>query len=74
MSVELVNEVGVDGQIADEWMVFGEAEDFLLRWAAQQPPKIFKAMGADLERFGAGGIYGVCRVTLDESAQGHNRA
>ena len=74
MSVELFNEVGVNGQIADEWMVFGEAEDFLLRWVAQQPPKIFKAMGAALERFGAGGIYRGCRVPLDESAQRHDRA
>jgi hypothetical protein len=74
MSVELVNEVGVDGEIADERMVFGEAENLLFRWAADQPPKIFKAMSTALERFAAGGIYGVCRVMLDESAQRHNRA
>jgi RNA-directed DNA polymerase len=30
MRVELVNKVGVDRQITDQWMVIGEGEDFLL--------------------------------------------
>jgi hypothetical protein len=74
MSVELVNEVGVDGQITNERMLLGEAESLLLGWIAQQPSKIFKPMSAALERFAAGGIDRACRMALDQSAQRHNRA
>jgi len=54
--VELVNEVGVDREIADERMVFGKAENWLFRLLTDQPPKIFKTMSAALERFAAGGV------------------
>ena len=50
MRVELVNKVGVDAQISDEWMVVGEGEDFLLTLLAEQPTKIFKLVGASFER------------------------
>ena len=70
--MELVNKVGVDAQIADEWMVVGEGEDFLLILLAEQPTKIFKSVGASFERRGAGGIDGVRRVILNQAAQAHN--
>src|SRR2546430_4562110 len=73
MSVELVNEVGVDREVADERMVFGEAEDLLFRWAADQSAKIFKAISAGFERLRAGGIDRSSRVLLDQSAQAHDR-
>ena len=50
MRLELVDKVGVDAQIADEWMVVGESEDFLLSLLAEQAPKIFKSVGASFER------------------------
>jgi hypothetical protein len=46
MSVELVNKVGVDRQIADERVIVGKAEDFLFALFADQATKIFKAVGA----------------------------
>ena len=70
--MELVNKVGVDAQIADEWVVVGEGEDFLLSLLAEQPPKIFKSVGAGLERLGTGAIDGVRRVILNQAAQAHN--
>ena len=54
--MELVNEVGVDGQIADERMGIGEAENLLFALFADQSSEIFKAVGAAFERLGAGGI------------------
>jgi len=39
------------------------------RLVGDQPPKISKAVGASLKRLGAGGIDGVGRVLLDQSAQ-----
>ena len=48
--MELVNKVGVDRQIADEWMVVGEGEEFLLSLLPDQPAKIFKSVGAGFER------------------------
>src|ERR1700738_5582728 len=72
MSVELVNEVGVDREVAEERMVFGEAEDLLFRWAADQAAKIFKAIGAAFDRLRAGGIDCSSRVLLDQSAQAHD--
>ena len=72
MRVELINKIRVDGQIADEWMVVSEGEDFLLSWLAEQPTKIFKSVGASFERRGAGGIDGVHRVILNQAAQAHN--
>ena len=50
MRVELVNKVGVDRQIADEWMVVSEGEEFLFSLLAEQPAKIFKSVGASFER------------------------
>ena len=44
------NKVGVDAQIADQWMVVGEGEDFLLSLLTEQPTKIFKSVGASFER------------------------
>jgi len=68
MSVELINKVGVDCQIADEGMIVGEAEELLLGLLAQQTSKIFKTVGAGFERFGTGGIYRGGRVLFDEAA------
>src|SRR5271165_6685170 len=48
MSVELINKVGVDRQIADEGMAIGEGEDFLFTLLADQTPNIFKAIRACL--------------------------
>jgi hypothetical protein len=56
MRVELVNKVGVDRQIADEWMVVSKGEDFLLTLLAEQSTKIFKSIGASFECLGAGAI------------------
>jgi hypothetical protein len=56
MRVELVNKVGVDRQIADQWMVVSEGEDFLLSLLAEQPTKIFKSVAASFERLGTGAI------------------
>ena len=50
MRLELVDKVGVDAQIADEWMGVGEGEDFLLSLLAEQPTEIFKSVGASFER------------------------
>ena len=72
MSVELVNEVGVDGQITNERMLVGEAEELLLGGITEQPPKIFKTMSTALERLAAGGIDRTCRMSLDQCAQRHN--
>jgi hypothetical protein len=72
MRLELVDKVGVDAQIADEWMVVGEGEDFLLSWLAEQPPKIFKSVGASFECLGTGVIDGARRVILNQAAQAHN--
>jgi hypothetical protein len=74
MSVELVNEVGVDAQITNQRMVLGEAECLLLGGITEEPPKIFKAVSAALKCFAAGGIDRACRMALDQSAQAHNRA
>ena len=70
--MELVNKVGVDAQIADEGVVVGEGEDFLLSLLDEQPPKIFKSVGAGFERLGTGAIDGVRRVILNQAAQAHN--
>ena len=72
MSVELINKVGVDRQIADERMALGEGEDFLFTLLADQTPNIFKAVGACFERFRTGGVDSASRVAIDESAQAHN--
>jgi hypothetical protein len=72
MSVELVNEVGVDRQIADEGMGIGEAEDLLFGLFAEESSKIFKAVGAAFERLGTGAIDGAGRVMLDKAAQRHD--
>jgi hypothetical protein len=72
MRVELVDKVGVDAQISDEWMVVGEGEDFLLSLLAEQPTKIFKSVGASFERLCTGVIDGACRVILNQAAQAHN--
>ena len=72
MRVELINKIRVDGQIADEWMVVSEGEDFLLGLLANQPSKIFKSVGAGFKRLGAGGIDCASRVVLDQSTQAHN--
>ena len=42
MGVELINKVGVDCQIADQWMALGEGQDFLFTLLADQAVKIFK--------------------------------
>jgi len=72
MSLELVNKVGVDRQIADKGMAIGEGEDFLFTLLADQTPNIFKAVGARLERLGTGGVDCASRVAIDQSAQAHN--
>ena len=69
--MELVNKVGVDRQVSDEWMVVGEGEDFLLILLAEQPTKIFKSVGASFERLGAGAIDDARRVILNQAAQAH---
>jgi hypothetical protein len=46
MRVELVNKVGIDRQIADQWMVVSEGKDFLLSLLVEQSAKIFKCVGA----------------------------
>jgi len=72
MGVEPINKVGVDCQIADERMVLGEGQDFLFTLLADQAAKIFKAVGAGLERLGAGTVDRSCRVLLEESAHAHD--
>ena len=72
MRVELVNKIGVDRQITDEWMVVSEGEDFLFSLLADQPSEIFKSVGAGLKRLQTGGIDCARRVVLDETAQAHN--
>jgi hypothetical protein len=72
MSVELVNKVGVDRQIADERMAIGEGKDFLFTLLANQTPNIFKAIRACCERLGTGGVDSASRVAIDETAQAHN--
>ena len=70
--MELVNKIGVDRQITDEWMVVSEGEDFLFSLLADQPSEIFKSVGAGLKRLQTGGIDRARRVVLDETAQAHN--
>ena len=70
--MELVNKVGVDRQVSDEWMVVGEGEDFLLTLLAEQPTEIFKSVGASFECRGAGAIDGARRVIVNQAAQAHN--
>ena len=70
--MELVNKIGVDRQITDEWMVVSEGEDFLLTLLAEQPAKIFKSVGASFERLCTGVIDGARRVILNQAAQAHN--
>ena len=72
MSVELINKVEVDCQIADERMALGEGEEFLFTLLADQTPNIFKAVGARFERLGTGGVDCASRVAIDQSAQAHN--
>jgi peroxiredoxin len=74
MTVELINEVGVDCQIADKGMAFDEGEDLLLRLLADQTPNILKAVGTGFKRLGTGGVDCASRVTIDEPAQAHNGA
>src|SRR5271166_2366702 len=72
MSVELINKVGVDRQIADEGVAIGEGEDFLFTLLADQTPNIFKAIRACFERLRTGGVDSASRVAIDEAAQAHN--
>jgi hypothetical protein len=72
MSVELVNEVGVDSQIPDQRMSLGEAEGLLFGLFPYETLKIFKAMGPGSERLGAGAVDRTSRVLPDEAAQRHD--
>ena len=72
MGVEPINKVGVDCQIADEWIALGEGQDFLFTLLADQAAKIFKGVGAAFKRLGGGAINCGGRVLLDQSAQAHD--
>jgi hypothetical protein len=61
------NKVGVDRQVADERMVVGGGEDFLLSLLAEQPTKIFKSVAVGFERLGAGGTDGARPVDSKSS-------
>jgi len=74
MRVELINEVGVDCQIADKGMAFGEGEDLLFGLLTDETPHIFEAVGTGFERLGTGGVDGASRVAIDQPAQAHNGA
>src|SRR3981081_3164441 len=72
MSVELINKVRVDRQIADERMAVGEGKGFLFTLLADQAAKIFKAVGAGFKRLRASAIDCSSRVLLNQSAQAHD--
>ena len=72
MRLELVDKARVDRQIADEWMVVSEGEEFLFSLLAEQPAKIFKSVGASFERLGTGSIEGCRRVIPNQAAQAHH--
>ncbi len=70
----VVDEVGIDGQIADQGMTFDEAESGLFGLLTNEPANVFEPIGAALERLGAGCIQGRWGMLLDEPAESHNRA
>ena len=68
----LVDELGVDFQIAYQGMALGKSKVTLHGLFADEPLDVFESSGAAFKRLAAGCVQGECRVFFNQPAQCHD--